>query len=62
MTRPAILQPGRSYTFRQYFEMTHEPEDISLTSGKVLFPLAIFGSLASSIDKPEQSPKTSIFT
>jgi hypothetical protein len=32
MTRPAILQPGRSYTFRQYFEMTHEPEDISLTS------------------------------
>lgn len=26
--RPAILQPGHSYTFRQYFEMTYEPEDI----------------------------------
>jgi hypothetical protein len=28
MTRPAILQPGQSYTFRQYFEMAYEPEDI----------------------------------
>jgi hypothetical protein len=26
--RPAILQPGQSYTFRQYFEMAYEPEDI----------------------------------
>ena len=28
MPKPAILQPGQSYTFRQYFEMTYEPEDI----------------------------------
>ncbi|NJN57353.1 MAG: hypothetical protein HC879_07540 [Leptolyngbyaceae cyanobacterium SL_5_9] len=28
MARPAILQPGQSYTFRQYFEMAYEPEDI----------------------------------
>lgn len=28
MPRPAILQPGQSYTFRQYFEMNYEPEDI----------------------------------
>ncbi len=28
MTKPAILQPGQSYTFRQYFEMSYEPEDI----------------------------------
>jgi hypothetical protein len=28
VTRPAILQPGQSYTFRQYFEMAYEPEDI----------------------------------
>ncbi len=28
MGKPAILQPGQSYTFRQYFEMAYEPEDI----------------------------------
>jgi hypothetical protein len=28
MPKPAILQPGQSYTFRQYFEMAYEPEDI----------------------------------
>lgn len=28
MPKPAILQPGQSYTFRQYFEMNYEPEDI----------------------------------
>lgn len=28
MTRPPILQPGQSYTFRQYFELPFEPDDI----------------------------------
>ncbi|MGB3239864.1 MAG: hypothetical protein WBB29_16330 [Geitlerinemataceae cyanobacterium] len=28
MSIPPILQPDRSYTFRSYFEMTYEPEDI----------------------------------
>jgi hypothetical protein len=28
MTKSAILQPGQSYTFRQYFEMAYEPDDI----------------------------------
>lgn len=36
MTRPAILQPGQSYTFRQYFEMAYEPEDILAEFGYTL--------------------------
>jgi hypothetical protein len=36
MPRPAILQPGQSYTFRQYFEMTYEPEDILAEFGYTL--------------------------
>jgi hypothetical protein len=28
MSAPSILQPDRSYTFRSYFDMTCEPEDI----------------------------------
>lgn len=28
MAKPSILESGQSYTFRSYFEMTHEPEDI----------------------------------
>ncbi|MCU0567415.1 MAG: hypothetical protein MUF49_12550 [Oculatellaceae cyanobacterium Prado106] len=28
MTRTPILQPGQSYTFRQYFELPFEPDDI----------------------------------
>jgi hypothetical protein len=28
MARPKILQADKSYTFRQYFEMAYEPEDI----------------------------------
>lgn len=28
MTRASILQPGKSYSFRNYFEMIYEPEDI----------------------------------
>lgn len=36
MSRPAILQPGQSYTFRQYFEMAYEPEDILAEFGYTL--------------------------
>jgi hypothetical protein len=36
MSKPAILQPGQSYTFRQYFEMTYEPEDILAEFGYTL--------------------------
>jgi hypothetical protein len=28
MTKASILQPGKSYSFRNYFEMAYEPEDI----------------------------------
>lgn len=28
MSRVSILEPGKSYTFRNYFEMTYEPDDI----------------------------------
>lgn len=36
MTRPMILQPGQSYTFKQYFEMNYEPEDILAEFGYTL--------------------------
>jgi hypothetical protein len=36
VTRPAILQPGQSYTFRHYFEMSYEPEDILAEFGYTL--------------------------
>ncbi|MEM9008245.1 MAG: hypothetical protein AAGE59_32645 [Cyanobacteria bacterium P01_F01_bin.86] len=28
MAKPKILEPGKTYTFRNYFEMTYEPDDI----------------------------------
>ena len=28
MSKKTILEPGKSYTFRNYFEMTYEPDDI----------------------------------
>lgn len=28
MARPKILEPGKAYTFCNYFEMTYEPDDI----------------------------------
>ncbi len=36
MSRSSILQPGQSYTFRQYFEMSYEPEDILAEFGYTL--------------------------
>lgn len=46
MSRVPILQPGQSYTFRSYYELPFEPEDILLEFGFTLkrsplnFPLA----------------------
>lgn len=37
MTRPTILQPGQSYSFRQYFEMAYEPDNILAEFGYTLF-------------------------
>jgi hypothetical protein len=28
MSKAPLLEPGKSYTFRNYFEMTYEPDDI----------------------------------
>lgn len=36
MARTPILQPGRSYTFRQYFELPFEPDDILAELGYTL--------------------------
>lgn len=36
MTRTPILQPGQSYTFRQYFELPFEPDDILAELGYAL--------------------------
>jgi hypothetical protein len=36
MTRPPILQPGQSYTFRHYFELPFEPDDILAELGYTL--------------------------
>lgn len=36
MPKPSILQAGQSYTFRQYFEMACEPEDILAEFGYTL--------------------------
>jgi hypothetical protein len=36
MAKPTILKPGQSYTFRQYFEMVYEPEDILAEFGYTL--------------------------
>lgn len=41
MSRPGILQPGQSHTFRQYFEMAYEPEDILAELGYTLSRSAI---------------------
>ncbi|MFM7426927.1 MAG: hypothetical protein ACKO7W_18330 [Elainella sp.] len=36
MTRTPILQPGQSYTFRHYFELPFEPDDILAELGYAL--------------------------
>jgi hypothetical protein len=33
MDTARIVQPGQSYTFRSYFEMPYEPEDILAAFG-----------------------------
>lgn len=49
MTRRAILQPGQSYTFRQYCEMTYEPEDILAEFGYTL-KRSVLSLLQSNVD------------
>lgn len=36
MTRASILEPGKAYTFRNYFEMAYEPDDILAEFGVTL--------------------------
>ncbi len=36
MTKPSILEPGKGYTFRNYFEMAYEPDDILAEFGIAL--------------------------
>lgn len=44
MTKPRILQEDKEYTFRSYFEMAYEPEEIlaefgyNLIRAKLLLP------------------------
>ncbi|WP_228016080.1 hypothetical protein [Leptolyngbya ectocarpi] len=46
MSRSKILQEGKSYSFRQYFELPYEPDDIlaefgyGLTVGKLSLPMS----------------------
>ncbi|MEO0532901.1 MAG: hypothetical protein AAF215_03440 [Cyanobacteria bacterium P01_A01_bin.123] len=42
MPRSTILQPDQSYTFRSYYEMPYEPEDILAELGYRL--LSLFAS------------------
>jgi len=44
MSKAPILEPGKSYTFRNYFEMTYEPDDIVAEFG--------FSLQRSSLDLP----------
>ncbi len=44
MPRASILDPSQSYTFRSYFEMTHEPDDILAEFGVTLQPTTFYFS------------------
>ncbi len=41
MAKASILEPGRSYTFRNYFEMAHEPDEILAEFGFSLQRVAL---------------------
>jgi hypothetical protein len=47
MSKASILEPGKSYTFRHYFEMTYEPDDILAEFG--------FSLQRSSLDLPKSN-------
>lgn len=47
MSKSTILEPGKSYTFRNYFEMTYEPDDILAEFG--------FSLQRSSLDLPKSN-------
>lgn len=48
MSKTPILEPGKSYTFRNYFEMTYEPDDILAEFG--------FSFQRSNLDLPLSNP------
>lgn len=47
MSKTSILEPGKSYTFRNYFEMTYEPDDILAEFG--------FSLQRSNLDLPQSN-------
>lgn len=58
MTRPPILQPGQSYTFRQYFELPFEPDDILAELGYVLDRTELsLARYAGALDRLEESQR-----
>ncbi len=48
MSKTSILEPGKSYIFRNYFEMTYEPDDILAELG--------FSLQRSNLDLPTSNP------
>lgn len=58
MTRPPILQPGQSYTFRQYFELPFEPDDILAELGYTLDRTELsLARYAGTLDRLEESQR-----
>jgi hypothetical protein len=58
MTRVPILQPGQSYTFRQYFELPFEPDDILAELGYTLARAELdLARYAGALDRLEESER-----
>jgi hypothetical protein len=58
MTRIPILQPGQSYTFRQYFELPFEPDDILAELGYTLDRTELnLARYAGELDRLEESQR-----
>ena len=58
MTRTPILQAGQSYTFRQYFELPFEPDDILAELGYTLDRAELdLARYAGELDRMEESQR-----
>lgn len=58
MTRPPILQPGQSYTFRHYFELPFEPDDILAELGYALDRAELeFAQYTEALDRLSESQR-----
>jgi hypothetical protein len=58
MTRPPILQPGQSYTFRHYFELPFEPDDILAELGYTLDRAELeFAQYTGALDRLSESQR-----